>query len=141
MVDRLPEKFSLLEYDILNLTRGLFTAKSQYYTISLHWRLSQLKNKVVDSGINWMIPHVLHLVFSQLGVEYEVEERRVTWGGRPRVLKKVRVNCRQLQAIGKERFTATVHQIIKDIYNDRIKIKRGEHPWRKEAIAVGYSMQ
>jgi hypothetical protein len=136
----LPEKFSLLEYDILNLTDRLFMAKSQYYTIGLYWR-SALRHKFVDSGINWMIPHVLHLVFTRLGVEYEVEERTVFRGRRYRVLKKVRVNCRQLQTIGRERFMATVRQVIKDIYSGKIKIKKGEHPWRKEAVVAGYNVQ
>jgi hypothetical protein len=88
-----------------------------------------------------MIPHVLHHVFTRLGVEYEVEERTVFRGRRYRVLKKVRVNCRQLQAIGRERFTATVRQVLKDIYNGRIKIKKGEHPWQKEAVVAGYNTQ
>ncbi|MGB9787150.1 MAG: hypothetical protein ACPLRJ_07865 [Infirmifilum uzonense] len=129
-----PEQIAQLEYNIHLLVKPLFTAVSMYYTVGLSHRSKHRGvKKYVNTGVNWYIPHVLHIALNRLGIEhyiFEKEEKIID--GTKRYHKYLRVNCKQLKQVGEEEFMKTVREVLKDIYYSKITIKRGEYPWREK---------
>ncbi|MGC9106828.1 MAG: hypothetical protein ACP5IE_01370 [Infirmifilum sp.] len=135
------EQFTQLEYNIHQLVKPFFTAVSMYYTVGLSYRSKNRKSrKLINTGINWLTPHVLHIALSRLGVEHEIIEEERPWAhGKTLTYKYLRVNCKQLKQVGEEKFMQVVREVLRDIFYNKIRVKRGEKPWREKP--VGYNVQ